>query len=308
MKICIVGLGSIAVRHIRNLRSLAERSDMTISVIRSGKGNPIPKDVENLIDEVLYDTKEIKGKYDAIFITNPTSLHYKTLELMLSFGDSFFVEKPVFLTGEEDLTVFNDKLNRIYVACPLRYSEVIQHIKKSIDLSKIFAVRCICSSYLPDWRKGVDYKKSYSAHREMGGGVSIDLIHEWDYLTYLFGTPNCVKSIITKKSGLMIDSDDIAVYIADYKNMVLELHLDYFGRTAMRQIELFTADDILCADLYKSNIISRKSGEILNFREIRDDYQKKELEHFIDIMKGQTFNDNTLEYACSVLRIARGKE
>ena len=65
-----------------------------------------------------------------------------------------------------------------YVACPLRYNAVIQYIKDNIDLQDVISVRSISSSYLPDWRPGVDYRKTYSAKKELGGGVSIDLIHE----------------------------------------------------------------------------------------------------------------------------------
>ena len=43
---------------------------------------------------------------------------------------------------------------------------------------------------------------TYSAHKDMGGGVSIDLIHEWDYLTYLFGMPSEIYSILDKVSDL----------------------------------------------------------------------------------------------------------
>ena len=45
----------------------------------------------------------------------------------------------------------------------------------------------------------------------MGGGVGIDLIHEWDYLTWLFGTPVETYSIQRKISNLEIDSDDVAI-------------------------------------------------------------------------------------------------
>ena len=53
----------------------------------------------------------------------------------------------------------------------------------------VYSARVLCSSYLPGWRPGVDYRTVYSAHKDMGGGVTIDLIHEWDYLVELFGKP-----------------------------------------------------------------------------------------------------------------------
>ena len=62
-----------------------------------------------------------------------------------------------------------------------------QYVKNNVDLSKVYSARAISSSYLPDWRPGQDYRTTYSAHKDMGGGVSIDLIHEWDYLSWLFG-------------------------------------------------------------------------------------------------------------------------
>ena len=167
-------------------------------------------------------------------------------------------------------------------------------------------MRAISSSYLPDWRPGTDYRDTYSAHKEMGGGVSIDLIHEWDYISYLVGFPQSVKSIVKRQSKLEIDSDDIAVYIADYKDKVVEVHLDYFGRKAVRRLELFAEDDTIIADLIDQKIEWLYSGKEISLAEDRDSYQKKELQHFLNIMPGRVSSGSNIEEACRVLRIARG--
>lgn len=86
----------------------------------------------------------------------------------------------------------------IYVAAPMRYTAIIQYIKQHLDMSQALSIRCICSTYLPNWHPNEDYRTSYSAHKDLGGGVSIDLIHEWDYITYLLGFPQKTYSIIKK--------------------------------------------------------------------------------------------------------------
>ena len=43
---------------------------------------------------------------------------------------------------------------------------------------------------------------------KMGGGVHLDLIHEIDYLIYLFGIPKEIKKQYRKVSKLNIDSND----------------------------------------------------------------------------------------------------
>ena len=307
MKILCIGFGSIAKRHIRNLKSVFN-NNISIDVLRSGKGKPILDEFNYYINRIIMTDEEFEDLYyDSIFITNPTFLHYDSLMKYHDMSDAFFVEKPVFITGNEDISGLLDSKS-YYVACPLRYTNVIQWLKNNVDFSKAYSIRAISSSHLPDWRPGTDYTASYSAHKDMGGGVSIDLIHEWDYITYLIGFPNSVKSIITKKSNLEIDSDDIAIYIAEYPSKVVEVHLDYFGRKPLRRLELYTEEDTIIADLIDQKISWLKSGRVLDLSEERDSYQKKELKHFLDIASGRIESDNTIEEACRVLRLARGVE
>ena len=306
-KVCFIGLGSIAARHIKNLKDIFGE-EIEIDVLRSGNGRPLDEPMQSMIEQVYYDYDSLPKDYDVMFVTNPTRLHYETLQKIQDNAKHFFIEKPVFETGREDIEGLQLKKDSVYyVACPLRYTNVIQYLKENIDFNQVYSMRCISSSYLPDWRPGIDYRNTYSAKKELGGGVSIDLIHEWDYICYLAGQPQKVHNFIGRKSNLEIDSDDLAVYIAEYPDKYVELHLDYLGRKTIRKIELFAKDDSIEVDLLEQKIVYRKENRIIDLNEDRDSYQKKELLHFIDMVDGKCANDNTIERACGTLRIARGE-
>lgn len=105
------------------------------------------------------------------------------------------------------------------------------------------------------------------ALKKLGGGVSIDLIHEWDYFCYLFWKPEEVCSFKSKYSDLEINSDDLAVSMARYPDKIAEIHLDYFGRNPMREIQLFTAGDIIVGDLIDQEVRFMKSQKNISFNE-----------------------------------------
>ena len=275
MKICFIGVGSIAQRHIQNLHEIFETKgeELYVDAVRTGRGTASSKNLR--FCHVYTDITEMPRGYDAVFITNPTSLHYDTLMQVKKKSECFFIEKPVFTTGEENTLPFDSRKKLYYVACPLRYTKVIKYVREHIDPDSVYSVRCISSSYLPEWRSGIDYRRTYSADKKLGGGVEIDLIHEWDYITCLFGMPEKVMNLCLKVSDLEINSHDIAVYIAQYHNKTIELHLDYFGRKAMRKMTLFTKEDTVDVDLIAGTISYLKENRVINLNESRDSYQKK---------------------------------
>lgn len=305
LKICFIGIGSVAKRHIRNLTQVCHDRGLGLHMeaLRRSGG-----DMDG-IEKVYADGDALPNDYDAIFITNPTEVHLTSLQKFHNNGKHFFIEKPVVTPDQiDEANRFIPRPDSVYyVACPLRYNAVIQYIKQKITPEDVISVRSISSSYLPDWRPGQDYRDTYSAHKDMGGGVSIDLIHEWDYLTYLFGWPDKVSSMIGRKSSLKIDSDDYAIYIAEYANMIAELHLDYFGRKTIREVELFTKEDTIIGDIANNKIVFQKSGEVIDFHEERDDYQKRELNHFLDVILGEATMENSFEHGISVLKLTQGR-
>ena len=305
LKIGIVGLGSIGTRHLKNLAAVLDERNIQyeMDAIRSNRGKLLSSEVAALIKRSIIVEEAVKESYDILFITNPTSMHFETLQKFSKNARAFFVEKPVFDTqdiGLDGLQLEKDKI--VYVACPLRYTAVINYLKRNINAKNVFSIRIISSSYLPEWRPGIDYRQTYSAKKELGGGVSIDLIHEWDYLYYLFGEPEEVCSFKGKYSDLEINSDDLAVSMARYPDKIAELHLDYFGRSPIREIQLFTADDIIIGDLINQEVSFIKSQKIVRFAEQRNDYQKKEIKMFLDIFDGRTENPNDLHTALKLAK------
>jgi predicted dehydrogenase len=307
-KIAILGLGSIGTRHFRNIVKvlLGNGDTFTIDLIRNKENKKIADDLASFVNEIYYSYEEVPSDYDVIFITNPTNLHFEAIKQFAPKANHLFIEKPVF----DDANIAIDELplkkdSIYYVACPLRYTNVIQYLKKSISLDKVYCARVICSSFLPDWRPNIDYRTIYSASKEQGGGVSIDLIHELDYIFYLFGYPEKIFNIRGQFSDLEIDSDDLSLYIGKYKNLAIEVHLDYFGRENIREIQLFTADDTIVGDLINGEIRYLKNGKTIKFQESRNDFQQREIEHFFNILLGREKNNNNISTALRTLKLAK---
>lgn len=308
MKVCFIGLGSIGTRHCENLAAICaeENIELTIHALRSTQ-KPLKESLRQLDICLLRSVEEMDKGYDAIFITNPTSLHYQTLAQIGDRSRCFFIEKPVFEQPDEDISALPLPRDAIcYVAAPLRYTRVLQEAKRYVDSHRIFCARAISSSYLPDWRPGTDYRNTYSAHKEMGGGVSIDLIHEWDYLSMLFGFPQRVFNVIGKYSELELDSDDLAIYIASYLDKAVELHLDYFGKETRRSLELFTAEGTAIFDIANA-CIRNTDGSTVYFEERPNDKYIAEMRYFLSLVSGaEKENQNSIRHATDVLRLARG--
>lgn len=305
MKICMIGMGSIGKRHLYNIvKILNERKILfTIDALRSNN-QKLEQSISDLLSREYYSVEDLPNDYDVIFITNPTSFHYITIEKMVLKTKNMFIEKPLFDHIGYDIDHLGLKSGGIYyVACPLRYKSVLKNAKQIIKKEKVYSARIICSSYLPEWRPNVDYRFVYSAQKSLGGGAVGDLIHEWDYIIDLFGVPEKVEGMAGHYSDLEINTEDLVVYIIQYKDKLLELHLDYFGRENKRQMELYCESGNIVVDLVRDKIVYKNdSTKDISFQD--DDFYKKEIGYFFDMLLKGTLNINSIEQAYQTLRIA----
>jgi predicted dehydrogenase len=258
MRILIVGLGGIGQRHLRNLRALLG-DDVEILSYRVRKLSQVitptlqvdpNRDVEREYEVRVFGDLEsaLAEKPDIAFICNPSSLHVPAALACVRAGCDLFVEKPLSdsLTGLPELQALVEKQGRIVmVGYQLRFHPCflrMQEIVRSGVLGSLLGVRAAVGEYLPGWHRYEDYRQMYAARADLGGGVILSQIHEFDYLYSLFGKVKRLFSIGGHWSNLEIDVEDVASTLmqCEFAGRPLPVHLqqDYLQRPAQRQCEV----------------------------------------------------------------------
>ena len=306
MNVLIVGLGSIGLKPYNALKAI--NKNINVLALRSKKNCNKIEGVSN-----IFSLKEIEFTIDFAIISNPTFHHFKTIENLISLNIPLMIEKPVSnnFNGSEKLEKLIKQENIItYVACNLRFHPCIKFLKKEIKnlLEEINEVNIYCGSYLPDWRPGLNYKNVYSSINSMGGGVHLDLIHELDYASWIFGSPNQNHCSLTSKSNLNIDSNDYANYLLEYNNFNISIILNYYRPIAKRTIEIIFSNDIWEVDLLKNTIKNMSNDIIFQCKDynIINTYESQ-LKYFILCIEQNIKPMNSFKESLNILKICLSK-
>lgn len=302
-KILIIGLGSIGRRYARLLPGLGK---FELYALRSGKGEPCSgvKD--------LYSWAEVKRVSPKVaFITNPTSLHISTAVKCAKLGMHLFIEKPLDmrLNGLAELKkIIKQKQLSSYVAYNLRFHPGIQDLKAIVAREGFRHAEVRCSSWLPEWRPGTDYRKSYSANAKLGGGVVLDLSHETDYAEYIFGEVSAIKGTARRYSGVTVDTEDTAdMELRLKKGGSVNVHVDYCTRRTERLIKAATKKDFYELDLAQGHLLSLGgAAKDKTYSVDRDFTYKAELEYFFSRLGKKMMNDLD-EAACLLEKLIKFK-
>jgi predicted dehydrogenase len=122
--------------------------------------------------------------------------------------------------------------------CILRLTEIV----RSGVLGTPLSVRATIGEYLPNWHPYEDYRTTYAARTDLGGGVIVTQIHEFDYLYSLFGLPRRIYALGGHWSDLEIDVEDTASILMEVplgsRVLPIHLHQDYLQSPPSRQCEI----------------------------------------------------------------------
>jgi predicted dehydrogenase len=312
MRVLFVGLGGIGQRHTRNLRVLlgndaeilAYRVRRLTHVVTPALGLDPDRNVENEYRiRTFSDLDEaLAQKPDVAFICNPSSLHVPVALACLEARCDIFVEKPLSDSMRElDVLIRTAAENKAVamVGYQLRFHPCLKALRETVNggiLGNLLAVRVTVGEYLPNWHPYEDYRQMYASRAELGGGVILSQIHEFDYLYSLFGVPTRIFALGGHWSDLEVDVEDTATMLMECnfagRPLPVQVHQDYLQSPPLRQCEVIGDHGRVLMDLHKLTVTVSRRGSAIPEQQTFEGLERNqlfvdELKHFLDCVKSR---------------------
>ena len=328
MKILMMGLGSIGQRHVRNIKEIfgdeaeliAYRSVGNKRLITEKLGVLEDKNVEDEYKIVSYTDMDeaLAQKPEVAFITNVTAKHMECAIKAAKAGCNLMIEKPlsVDLSGVNELReIIKDKDLTVSVGFQNRYHPCIKVLKETVESGILGRIRYVSNEFserLTTIHRYEDYRHTYMARRDLGGGPVLNLlIHDFDILQWIFGLPQSVSGKMMYGGDLEIDVEEGASAVFTFgegkESFPVYTHTDFMqyppvhtfkvvGEKGRIELDMNTSEYVIyCGDeIYKTEMFS-------DFR--RNDMFLQEIKDYFESLKNQTEPKLDLESGINTLKM-----
>lgn len=308
---------------MKNLVMLGEHD---LVYLRSGKSTieddelpkmPIEKNIEEALD---------RWNPQAVLICTPTALHMDTAIPAAQRGCHLLLEKPISHSHEhlDELNVLVRKgQGKVLVGYQFRYHPGLIKIKELLSEEAIgtpFHVQAHWGEYLPNWHPWEDYRESYSARLDLGGGVLLTLNHPFDYLRWLIGEVSSLYTIANKENILDIEVEQAADVLLRFETgAVGHVHLDYVQRPPSHELRISGREGSIHWDAARGGVDIYRSGSNEWERwSGPNDFERnvpflEEMRHFVAVTQGEeesrcTFNDGIRALDISLMALKSSRE
>lgn len=323
MKILIAGYGSIGRRHLRNLASLG----ITEFIVYHTRHSTLPEDE---LKGILVETdlnRALDHRPDAVIIANPTALHLDIAIPAAEAGCHLFIEKPV-SHNLERISILKNILLRTQkqslIGFQYRFHPGLQTIKRLVSNGSIgrpLEAHAHWGEYLPDWHPWEDYRLSYSARSDLGGGVALTLCHPLDYMRWIIGEVENTWAFTGKISDLEIQVEDTAeismLYRVDaginaaYNSGIAigSVHLNYHQQPTQHKMSISGTQGTLHWDNSDGIVhLYNQSGKLSEVFPLQPGFERNtmfiaEMQHFLDVIQGSAQPVCSLEDGERIQRI-----
>lgn len=253
----VIGMGSIAKRHLANLRHLHPDAKI-YAVSASGQNSELPVHADAVISlEQLIGEKPVYA-----IVASPAPYHVTTAKVLLQNGIAVLIEKPLADTVEGCEELLSGSVNMqscaVSVGYCLRFLPSAQIVKNYLDsgsLGNVYNIESNVGQFLPGWRKDKNYKDSVSARKELGGGALLELSHELDYLFWFFDDLELQHSWLRTTDELGLDVEEIVdLVLTTTSGTYISVHLDFIQKSTQRNCEFIGEKGRLVWDLMANSV------------------------------------------------------
>lgn len=312
--ILVFGAGSIGERHLSILQKLGYTN---LHVFRQRSLPLRTLDASGL--RIVTDLSRLGTvRPEAAVICTPTAQHLAQTLWCIQQGIPVLVEKPLShtLNGLDELRqTLTRQPGLIQVAYMLRYHPFFQKIKQLVEaheLGRLLSTQTYWGEYLPDWHPWEDYRQSYAARQELGGGVALTLSHDIDLVNWV--NSSAIQQAHTLKnysSGLEINVESGAdVSIAYQNGATAHCHLNFHERVPRRSYRFVFEEGSVEIDYLKATWLLEgpKHREVLDLSTTFDrnqlfEAQTKDFFHRINTTKFTDTSKKALDESEAILRI-----
>ncbi|WP_337996588.1 Gfo/Idh/MocA family oxidoreductase [Oleispirillum naphthae] len=261
--ILVVGSGSIARRHIANLRTL--RPDSRILVLRRPDSDspPLPEGVEAAADVEA----ALAERPQAAILANPAPFRVALAQRLAEADCHLFLEKPLSTTPDGIAELLRAAAARnlaVLVGYNLRFLPSVRALADAVKrgaAGRPLRIEATVGQYLPHWRPGTDYRRGVSARADLGGGALLELSHELDLALWLGGPARRVSARLADIGGLDIDVEDTADLLLDYADGAQgTVHMDFLQRAPHRTVRVIGGGATLEWNYFTDRVTLHRTG------------------------------------------------
>lgn len=233
MRVAVVGTGSAGRRHLANLAQLGVSDLIAVSEYRrvshlTAGGRDV---------RVLDSYDQALAEVDAVVIANPTTFHLDYTARAVAAGRHVLCEKPAATSsaGVADLAQQAAAAGVVVaIGCQFRFNPQLEELRarcRSGELGRLIDVDATQGECLEDYHPDEDYRTSYAARSELGGGVLLTQIHQLDALHWMFGPFEEVLAVGGRLGELEIDVEDSVTYLLrSIDGVAVRGHVDFLRR------------------------------------------------------------------------------
>lgn len=243
LRAAVVGMGSAGRRHLGNLLHLGVRDVTAVS-----EHNRLASlTIDGTDVAVAHDYEQVLADdgINVIVIANPTSFHLDYTARAIAANKHVYLEKPV-AASAEGLAGLCDEADRrgrvVAVGTQNRFNARLDEMRARLatgDAGTLIGVRAMLGEHIADYHPGEDFRQSYTARSDLGGGVLLTQVHQIDYLNWLFGPFDTAFAVGGQRSTLEIDVEDCVSYMLRSKDGIgVQGHLDYLQRPKRVDLEV----------------------------------------------------------------------